>query len=163
MVEPILNEARAEQNLAEPSIKSNVKYELGEELLKELRSNTYSERVEEDVVGHIAKILEILYLIKIAGVDPFKLSMMTFPLSLSRDARKWWMNEGDGKINTWEELVNKFFSKFYPLSCAGNYDKMFDDDEEGRDPLEFITWRNSKFKDHKKLMKRPNAHYYILG
>ncbi|GJS65072.1 hypothetical protein Tco_0679636 [Tanacetum coccineum] len=61
------------------------------------------------------------------------------------------MNEGDGKINTWEELVKQFFSKFYPLSCASNYDKMCDDDEEGRDPLKFITWRNSKFKDHKEV------------
>ncbi|GJR79051.1 hypothetical protein Tco_0149836 [Tanacetum coccineum] len=30
---------------------------------------------------------------------------------------------------------------------------MCDDDEEGRDPLEFITWRNLKFKDHKKVDK----------
>ncbi|GJR39163.1 hypothetical protein Tco_1214847 [Tanacetum coccineum] len=28
---------------------------------------------------------------------------------------------------------------------------MCDDDEEGRDPLESITWRNSKFKDHKEV------------
>ncbi|GJZ36877.1 hypothetical protein Tco_0583068 [Tanacetum coccineum] len=76
--------------------------------------------------------------------------MKTFPLSLSGKARKWWMNEGDGKINTCEELVNEFFSKFYLLSCASNYDKMCEDDEEGLDPLEFITWRNSKFKNHKK-------------
>ncbi|GKD97787.1 hypothetical protein Tco_1381684 [Tanacetum coccineum] len=151
MAEPILNEARAKQNFNEPSIKSFVKYELGDELLKELRRNTYSGRVEEDVVGHIAKILKILDLIKIAGVDLFQLRMMTFPLSLSRDARKWWMNEGDGRINTWEELVNNFYSKIYPLSCASNYDKMCDDDDEGDDPLEFITWRNSKFKDHKKV------------
>ncbi|GJR73370.1 hypothetical protein Tco_0085735 [Tanacetum coccineum] len=115
MAEPILNEARTEQNHAEKSIKSNVKYGLGEELLKELRSNTYSGRVEEDVVGHIAKILEILDSIKIV------------------------------------ELVNKFFNKCYPLSCASNYDKMCDDDEEGRDLLEFITSRNSKFKDHRKV------------
>ncbi|GJV37869.1 hypothetical protein Tco_1410346 [Tanacetum coccineum] len=100
MAEPILNKARAEQNIVEPSIESNVKYELGEELLKEPCSNTYSRRVEEDVVGHIAKILEILDLIKIASVDPFQLRMKTFPLSLSGDARK----------------------------C--NYDKMCDDDEE---------------------------------
>ncbi|GJR31952.1 hypothetical protein Tco_1108184 [Tanacetum coccineum] len=72
MAEPILNEAQAEQNLAKPSIESNVKYELGEELLKELRRNTYSGKVEEDVVGHIAKILEVPDLIKIAGVDPDK-------------------------------------------------------------------------------------------
>ncbi|GJW92415.1 hypothetical protein Tco_0169968 [Tanacetum coccineum] len=43
------------------------------------------------------------------------------------------------------------FKKIYPLSCASNYDKMCDDDEEGRDPLEIIPWRNSKFKDHKKV------------
>ncbi|GKB63585.1 hypothetical protein Tco_0919771 [Tanacetum coccineum] len=128
-----------------------MKYELTEELLKELRSNTYSGRVEEDVVGHIAKILEILDLIKIDGVDPFQLLMMTLPLSLSKKARKWWMNEGNGKINTWEELVNKFFSKFYPLSCASNYDKMYEDDVKGFDLLDFITRRNSNLKDHKKV------------
>ncbi|GJX82134.1 hypothetical protein Tco_0331615 [Tanacetum coccineum] len=77
--------------------------------------------------------------------------MKVFPLSLSKDTRKWWMNEGDDKITTWEELVTKFFRKFYPLSCARNYDKMCDDDDEGRDPLEFIPWRNSKFKNHKKV------------
>ncbi|GKE53815.1 hypothetical protein Tco_1488971 [Tanacetum coccineum] len=63
-------------------------------------------------------------------MDSFQLRMKTFPLSLSGKARKWWMNEGDGKIITCEELVNKFFSKFYPLSYASNYDKMCQDDEE---------------------------------
>ncbi|GKD99627.1 hypothetical protein Tco_1387611 [Tanacetum coccineum] len=43
------------------------------------------------------------------------------------------------------------FKKIYPLSCASNYDKMCDDDEEGRDPLKIIPWRNLKFKDHKKV------------
>ncbi|GJU25067.1 hypothetical protein Tco_1163688 [Tanacetum coccineum] len=56
--------------------------------------------------------------------------MKAFPLSLSKDARKWWMNEGDGNITTWEELVKNFFKRFYPLSFASNYDKMCDDDEE---------------------------------
>ncbi|GJT93750.1 hypothetical protein Tco_1082595 [Tanacetum coccineum] len=130
MAKLILNEAQTEQYLAKPSIESNEKYELGEELLKELRSNSYCGRVEEDVVGHIDTILEILDPIEVDGMDPFQLRMMTFPLSFSGKARNWWKDEGDGKINTWEELVNKFFSKFYPLSCASNYDKMCVDDEE---------------------------------
>ncbi|GJU63986.1 hypothetical protein Tco_1245821, partial [Tanacetum coccineum] len=67
------------------------------------------------------------------------------------DAKEWWINNGYGNISTWEELVKKLFKKFYPLSCASNYDKMSDDDEEGRDPLEFILWRTSKFKDHKQV------------
>ncbi|GJS64599.1 RNA-directed DNA polymerase, eukaryota, reverse transcriptase zinc-binding domain protein [Tanacetum coccineum] len=56
--------------------------------------------------------------------------MKSFHLSLSKGAKEWWMNEGNGNISTWEELVKKFFKKFYPLSCAINYDKMCDDDEE---------------------------------
>ncbi|GKB56969.1 hypothetical protein Tco_0913155 [Tanacetum coccineum] len=76
MTKLILNEARVEQYLAEPSIESNMKYELGEELLKELRSNSYSGRVKEDVVGHIAKVIEILDPIEVAGdeegLDPLK-------------------------------------------------------------------------------------------
>nr|GEV27091.1 hypothetical protein [Tanacetum cinerariifolium] len=58
MAKLILNEAQTEQYLAEPNISSNEKYELDEELLQELRRNSYSERVEEDVIGYIAKILE---------------------------------------------------------------------------------------------------------
>nr|GEX34772.1 hypothetical protein [Tanacetum cinerariifolium] len=66
MFKIILNEARAKQNLAEPSIESNGKYELGDELLKELRCNSYNGRVEKDVVRHIAKILDILDPIEVA-------------------------------------------------------------------------------------------------
>ncbi|GKA85573.1 hypothetical protein Tco_0807227 [Tanacetum coccineum] len=100
MAKPILNNAQ-EQNPAEPRNESNVKIEFSKELLTELQNNTFSERCEEDVIGHIGK-----------------------------DAKNWWMNEGDGNISTWEEFVKKNFKKFYPLSCASNYNKMCDDDEE---------------------------------
>nr|GEV96949.1 hypothetical protein [Tanacetum cinerariifolium] len=134
MAKLILNEARAEQNLAEPSTKRNVKHELGEELLKELHCNSYNGRVEEDVVGHIANIFDILDPIEVAGMDHFQLRMKTFPLSLFGKARRY------------------------------NYDKICEDDKEGLDPLEFITWRNSKFKDHKKVdetTKRALLHSWI--
>ncbi|GJX24485.1 hypothetical protein Tco_0228930 [Tanacetum coccineum] len=161
MEKPILNETQPEQNLAEPRVESNEKFEFSRELLTELQSNIFSGRCEEDVIRHIAKVLEILNLVKIASLDPFQLRMKAFPLLLSSDARRWWMNKGDGKITTWEELVKKFFRKFYPISCASNYDKMCEDNDEGRDLLEFIPWMNSKFKDHKKWTKQLNAHYCI--
>ncbi|GJZ98124.1 hypothetical protein Tco_0670577 [Tanacetum coccineum] len=130
---------------------SNVKIEFSKELVTELQNNTFSGRCEEDAIRHISKVLKILDLVKIARVDTFQLRMKAFPLSLSKGEKEWRMNEGNGNISTWEELVKKFFKKFYPLSCTSNYDKMYDDDEEGRDPLEFIPWRNSKFKDPKKV------------
>nr|GEU62885.1 copia protein [Tanacetum cinerariifolium] len=77
-------------------------------------------RVKEDVIGHIAKILEVLDSIEVDGLDPFQLRMITFLLSLSGNARKWWMNEGDGRINTWDELVSKFFSKLSIDRCPNH-------------------------------------------
>ncbi|GJS17208.1 hypothetical protein Tco_0411680 [Tanacetum coccineum] len=88
MAKPILNETQAEQNLTGPRVENNVKFEFGKELLTELQNNTFRGRCEEDVIGHIGKVLEILDLAKIAGVDPFQLRMKAFPLSLSKDARK---------------------------------------------------------------------------
>ncbi|GJW38596.1 hypothetical protein Tco_0064441 [Tanacetum coccineum] len=123
MAKPIPNKAQ-EQNPGEPRNESNVKIEFSKELLTELQNNTFSGRSEEDVIGHIGK-----------------------------GSKEWWINEGNGNFPTWEELVKKFFKKFYPLSSTNKYDKMCGDDEEGHDPLEFIPWRNSKFKNHKKVYK----------
>ncbi|GJW71792.1 hypothetical protein Tco_0128709 [Tanacetum coccineum] len=44
---------------------------------------------DEDMVDHIAKVLELLDLIKIPGVDSHQLRMKVFPLSLADDARQW--------------------------------------------------------------------------
>ncbi|GKA82733.1 hypothetical protein Tco_0789481 [Tanacetum coccineum] len=54
--------------------------------------------------------------------------MKFFPLSLADDARQWWIDEGDGKITTWKELVEKKFCKFYPLSCDGD-DEILEEEE----------------------------------
>ncbi|GKD24777.1 hypothetical protein Tco_1230991, partial [Tanacetum coccineum] len=52
-------------------------------------------------------------------MDSHRLHMKVFPLLLADDARQWWIDEGDGKIITWKEPVEKFFYKFYPLSGDG--------------------------------------------
>ncbi|GJS45725.1 hypothetical protein Tco_0595846 [Tanacetum coccineum] len=77
--------------------------------------------------------------------------MKVFPLSLADDAKEWWISEGDGKITTWEELVEKFFCRFYPESYDGE-DEMLDEGENwGIDPLEFLSNVNTTFKNHKKF------------
>ncbi|GKE12207.1 hypothetical protein Tco_1415758 [Tanacetum coccineum] len=99
MAKPIPNKSQ-EQNPTEPRDESDVKIEFSKELLNELQNNTFSGRCEEDVTWHIGKVLEILDLVKIAGVDPFQLRMKAFPLLLLKDAKEWWINKGDGNIST---------------------------------------------------------------
>ncbi|GKB53540.1 hypothetical protein Tco_0904293 [Tanacetum coccineum] len=107
MAESIIKEyvekAQTESNLSNTNDDINI--ELSKELLMELKSNAYHGMFDEDVVDHIAKV---------------------FSLSLADDARQWWIDEGEGKITTWEELVDKFFCKFYPDSHDGD-DEMLDE------------------------------------
>ncbi|GJY15119.1 hypothetical protein Tco_0385541 [Tanacetum coccineum] len=127
------------------------KNELSKEHLKELRNNAYNGSEEEDVIDHIAKVLEILDSIKIPNVDTDRLRVHVFPLSLTDAARKWWINEGSDKITAWSELVGRFFCKYYPLSRASKNNVISNDDDDGPDYFEFVTWLNSKFKDHRRM------------
>ncbi|GKF66659.1 hypothetical protein Tco_0193176 [Tanacetum coccineum] len=116
-----------------------------------LRSNAYYGMFDEDVVDHIAKVLEILNLIKILNAGSHRLRMKVFPLSLADDSRQWWIDEEDGKITTWKELVEKFFCKFYPLSRDGKDEMLEEGDNWGLDPLELISRVNLIFKNHMRV------------
>ncbi|GJS52642.1 hypothetical protein Tco_0626004 [Tanacetum coccineum] len=121
MAEPILSDnmekALIESNLSITS--NNINIELSKEFLVELRRNIYHGAYNEDVVDHIAKVLKMVDLIYVPGVDSHQLRMKIFPLSLADDAKEWWISEGDGKVTTWEELIEKFFCRFYPESYDG--------------------------------------------
>ncbi|GJY98179.1 hypothetical protein Tco_0515089 [Tanacetum coccineum] len=153
MAEPILYEntevARSQSNL---SITSNdMKIDLSKEFLVELRKNMYHGTHNEDVVDHIAKVLKMIDLIYVSSVDSHELRIKVFPLSLADDAKEWWISEGVGKITTWEELVEKFFYRFYQELYDGE-DEMLDEGENwGIDPLEFLSNLNTTFKNNKKF------------
>ncbi|GJS18384.1 zinc finger, CCHC-type containing protein, partial [Tanacetum coccineum] len=80
--------------------------------------------------------------------------MKVFPLSLADDVRQWWINEKEGKITIWEELVEKFFCKFYPESYDGEEEMLDEGNNSGIDPLEFISRVNSLFDKHMKMDER---------
>ncbi|GJS06569.1 hypothetical protein Tco_0363365 [Tanacetum coccineum] len=139
-------------NKSSLSITSNdINIELSKEFLVELHKNAYHRWIEEDVMDHIAKVLEMIDLIYIPGVDSHQLRMKVFPLSLADDAQQWWINEGEGKITVWEEFVEKFFCKFYLESYDGEKEMLDKGYNWGIDPLEFISRINSSFDKHMKI------------
>ncbi|GJT15647.1 putative reverse transcriptase domain-containing protein [Tanacetum coccineum] len=135
----IMEKAQTELNLSISSTNNDTNIKLSKEFLTELQNNAYPGIHHEDVVDHIAMVLEMLDLINIPGVDSHQLRIMVFPLSLADDARHWWINKGEGKITTWEELVEKFFCKFYPESYDGEKEMLDQGNNWGIDPLEFIS------------------------
>ncbi|GJQ96204.1 hypothetical protein Tco_0007343 [Tanacetum coccineum] len=112
-----MEKAQSESNL---SITSNdIKFDLNKEFLVELRKNMYHGTHYEDVVDHIAKVLKMVDSIYVPGVDSHQLRMKVFPLSLADDGKEWWISDENEKIITSEELVEKFFCRFYPESYDG--------------------------------------------
>nr|GEU81883.1 hypothetical protein [Tanacetum cinerariifolium] len=140
--------AQNESNLSITSKDINI--ELNNEFLVKLQKNAYHGLINEYVVNHIAKVLEMIDLIYIPGVDSHQLRMKVFPLSLVDDARQWWINEGK-KITIWEELVKKFFCKLYPKSYDGEEEMLDEGDNWGIYPLEFISRVNSSFDKDMKM------------
>ncbi|GKB20674.1 hypothetical protein Tco_0854597, partial [Tanacetum coccineum] len=140
-----MEKAPTESNL---SITSNdINIELSKEFLVELRKNIYHGTCNEDVVEHIAKVLKMVDLIYIPGVDSHQLRMKVFPLSFADDAKEWWISEGDGKITTWEKLVETFFCRFYPESYAGEDEMLDEGNNWGLDPLKFLSNVNTRMDD----------------
>ncbi|GJT73051.1 hypothetical protein Tco_1032337 [Tanacetum coccineum] len=138
-------------NSTTPRFDDNAKFELGVEFLKILQDNAFNRINGDDVVDHTAKVLAILELIKIPNVDPNQLRQDVFPLSLFGDARKWWIDEIDGKITTWGELTEKLYNKYYRLSHTCNNTSFSNYMDDGPDYLNFINWLNSKFKNHRRM------------
>nr|GEY38695.1 hypothetical protein [Tanacetum cinerariifolium] len=118
------------------------------------------------VINHIAMVLKMIDSIYIPGVDSHQLQMKIFPLSLAYEAKQWWINEGEGKITIWEELVEKFFCKIYPESYDGEEEMLDAGDNWGIDPLEFISRINSLFDIHMKMdgrAKKVLLHAWMNG
>ncbi|GKD88480.1 hypothetical protein Tco_1363987, partial [Tanacetum coccineum] len=90
MTEPILNEnMEKDQTESNLSITSNdINVELNKEFLEEIQMNAYHRWIYEDIVNHIAKVLEMVDLIYVPGVDSHQLLMKVFPLSLIDDAKQ---------------------------------------------------------------------------
>ncbi|GJU78982.1 zinc knuckle CX2CX4HX4C containing protein [Tanacetum coccineum] len=118
--------------------------ELSNEFLMELRKSAYHRWFDEDAVNHIAKVLEMVDLIYVPGVDSHQIRMKVFPLSLADDTQQWWIYEKEGKITVWEELVEFFFYKCYPESYDGEEEMLDEGDNWGIDPLEFISRMDDK-------------------
>ncbi|GJU46226.1 hypothetical protein Tco_1203492 [Tanacetum coccineum] len=78
-------------------------------------------------------------LIYVPGVDSHQLRMKFFPLSLADDAKEWWISE---EITTWEELVVKFFCRFYPESYDGEDEIYVDNNISSSDELKESKYEN---------------------
>ena len=74
----------------------------------------------EDPYMHVKDFLEICSTFRFQNFSDESVRLRLFPFSL-KDKSKGWLNSLPARsITTWDELVNKFLAKFFPMSKTDN-------------------------------------------
>ncbi|GJT08394.1 hypothetical protein Tco_0842856 [Tanacetum coccineum] len=138
---------------------------IGDEFLKILSDNAFNGMDGGDITDHIAKVLKITKWFKIPNMNKNKLRLHVLSKSPSEDVEEWWNLEINGTDTTWNELGDKFFHKYYPLSHTCN-SKIPNDLDNGTDYFEFIYWLASKFENYWEIDKNTKSglwEFYLKG
>jgi len=97
-----------------PNVHAN-NFELKPQLITLVQNNcSYGGGPLEDPNQHLSIFLRICETVKTNGVHPDVYKLLLFPFSLRDKAFQWLETFPKESINTWDDLVNKFLSKFYP-------------------------------------------------
>ncbi|GKF62763.1 reverse transcriptase domain-containing protein [Tanacetum coccineum] len=72
----------------------------------------------DDANKHIDKFLTVTHSMKQNGVPCDVLRLCLFPYSLMHHATAWFYRLPKNSIHSWEEMVTKFLSKYFPPSMV---------------------------------------------
>ncbi|GJX53312.1 reverse transcriptase domain-containing protein [Tanacetum coccineum] len=102
-----------------PTTVSGADFALKYHMVQLLRQNCqFHGFKDEDANEHLDKYLSITQFIKQNGVSQDIINLNLFPFSLTHEAESWFYTLKTHSIHTWEEMVFKFLSKYYPYSRA---------------------------------------------
>ena len=87
------------------------------------------------------------------GVRPDVIKLQLFPFSLRDVAATWFDSLTVGSVNTWEELVEAYMSRFFPPTLTAERRGEIIVFKQGEDECLYITWERFK-----RLLKRCPMH-----
>ena len=96
-----------------PSIQAN-NFELKSVTLQMLQNILFHGLPNENPNMHLTNFLEVYNTIKYNGVTKEALRLRLFPLSLGDRAKHWLTSQPLDSITSWNDLVQKFLTKFSP-------------------------------------------------
>ncbi|GJS79627.1 retrovirus-related pol polyprotein from transposon TNT 1-94 [Tanacetum coccineum] len=157
-MEQYMSKTRADygSGVARPKNEDKDNFKLKGQLLKELRTNTFSSSDHEDANEHIEKVLDIVDLFHIPNITINQVMLRAFPMSLTGAASRWLRNEPTGTITTWDGLKTKFLNKYCPPAQTANKMEEINNFQQELDENLYQAWE--RFKE--LLMKCPQ-HYLM--
>ena len=98
-----------------PPIQAN-NFELKSVTVQMLQNILFHGLPHENPNMHLTNFLEVCDTIKYNGVTEEALKLRLFPLSLGDRAKHWLTSQPPDSITTWNDLVQKFLTNFFPPS-----------------------------------------------
>ena len=89
-------------------------FELDPSLITMVQQNPFTGHSTEDPNEHLVQYLKIANTVKLNGVKQEVIKLQLFPFSLRNIAAIWFDSLPYGSVNTWEELMKAYFSRFLP-------------------------------------------------
>ena len=96
-----------------PPIQVN-NFELKGVTLQMLNNIQFHRLLSENPNAHLISFIEVCDTVKYNGVTEEALRLRLFPLSLSDRAKHWLTSQPPDSITSWNDLVQKFLTKFFP-------------------------------------------------
>ena len=97
----------------QPPIEAN-NFELKPALITMVQQHPFTGHPSEDPNEHLGRFMRMANTMKLNGVRPDVIKLQLFPFSLRDLVATWFDSLPVGSMNTWEELVEAFMSRFFP-------------------------------------------------
>ena len=125
----------------QPSIDVN-DFELKPALITVVQQNQFTGHPTENPNEHLGRFLRIENSIKLNGVKPEVIQLQFFPFSLRDMAAAWFNSLPYEAVNTWEELMGAYFSKFFPPSITSEQRLEITNSKHGGDENMYTAWKD---------------------
>ena len=127
--------------IKQPAIDAN-DFELKPALITMVQQNQFAGHSTENPNEHLGRFLRIANSIKLSGVKLEVIQLQLFPFSLRDMAATWFNSQPYESVNTWEELMRAYFSKFFTPSLSSEQRLEITNSKHGGEENKYIAWRD---------------------
>ena len=101
----------------QPAIEAN-NFELKPTLITMVQQHQFIGHLSKDANEHMGRFMRMANTVKPNGLRPEVIKLQLFPFLLRDVATTWFDSLLVGSVNTWEELVEAYMSRFFPLALT---------------------------------------------
>ena len=117
-------------------------FEIKPALIRMVQQNQFTGHPTENPNEHLGRFLKIANSIRLNGVRSEVIQLQLFPFSLRGMAAAWFNSLPYESVNTWEELMGVYFSKFFSPFRISEQGREITRSKQGEDKNKYTAWKD---------------------